>query len=467
MSKKNQSKPQLSPENYIRQKARNLPVYECLVNSNWELSKMVTVIVARVHANGNITAGIYLVDLLCLGIKDTTYMFNVPMLEYKDQINKMENLQSIPVSYELAHNIVFAGLDYASELGLNPRKEFTSLTRYILEEDTEEVELMDIECGRNGRPFYMQGQFDSEQMVKQVDAQLERAVGKGNYVLVRGSEVSKPTDKYDDADFEDEHDEFSELTYEEKKDLFFELVKSMEGKNKENHVKLSDLVISVFNELVNGDLVHDQFETYSENLSVNLMPIDEIPFELWGIEPGKQIITDKIADLFIEAYNLVNENTKKASKKVKELKKILGDIPAVRVLELMILQVDGKEEESIQMILDNQATFPDYPIFKIQLLLIKIEGFSIPEKLLNTMPDIQSLFGRTSLHEIEFMNYILALIALIDNEANASKLEALQWTIDELELPESIDASVYNEIMAIKFKLVIDHFSTKKEFFFE
>jgi len=237
----------------------------------------------------------------------------------------------------------------------------------------------------------------------------------------------------------------------------------MEGKNKENHVKLSDLVISVFNELLDDHRVHDLYETYSENLAVEILPIDEIPFELWGIEPGEQIITEEISNLFIESYYLVNENTKKAGKKVKELKKLLGDIPAVRLLELMILQLDGKEEESISVMLDNYATFPDYPLFKIQLLLVKMDGFSIPEKLLNTMPDIQNLFdNRTSLHEIEFMNYIFALIALIDNEASAEKLEALQWAVDELELPEHIDSSIYNEIMAIKFKLAIAYFSSKE-----
>jgi hypothetical protein len=79
MSKKNQSKQvqQLSPENYIRQKARNLPVFECLVNADWKVSKMASVSIARKHTNDNITAGLYLVDLNCLGVKDAHYLFNL------------------------------------------------------------------------------------------------------------------------------------------------------------------------------------------------------------------------------------------------------------------------------------------------------------------------------------------------------------------------------------------------------
>jgi hypothetical protein len=45
MAKKKQTQQvqQLSPENYIRQKARNLPVFECMINEDWEVSKMASV----------------------------------------------------------------------------------------------------------------------------------------------------------------------------------------------------------------------------------------------------------------------------------------------------------------------------------------------------------------------------------------------------------------------------------------
>ena len=59
MAKKKQTQQaqQLSPENYIRQKARNLPVFECMINEDWEVGKMASVSVARKHTNGNITLG--------------------------------------------------------------------------------------------------------------------------------------------------------------------------------------------------------------------------------------------------------------------------------------------------------------------------------------------------------------------------------------------------------------------------
>ena len=72
MTKKSKGKvlQMLSPENFIRNKARSLPIFECLVNADWEEGKLADMVVARQHTNGNITAGLYQVDLACLGVKD-------------------------------------------------------------------------------------------------------------------------------------------------------------------------------------------------------------------------------------------------------------------------------------------------------------------------------------------------------------------------------------------------------------
>jgi hypothetical protein len=45
---------QLSPENYIRTKARTLPIYKCLVTPNWQDMGMANVIVMRKHVNGKL-----------------------------------------------------------------------------------------------------------------------------------------------------------------------------------------------------------------------------------------------------------------------------------------------------------------------------------------------------------------------------------------------------------------------------
>ena len=176
----------LQPENYIRQRARTLPVYECWTNNDWKERRMANIMVARRHNNGNITMGMYLVDLICLGVKDANSKFNIPESEYREILehaNKTMKMEA--VSYILAHNIIFAAISFAEEFGFKPHKDFTELAQYVLEEDTEEIELMDIECGIDGKPEYIKGPHESETFATQIIAQLERTAGPGNYSFMK------------------------------------------------------------------------------------------------------------------------------------------------------------------------------------------------------------------------------------------------------------------------------------------
>lgn len=193
----------LSPKNYIRQKARNLPIYECSVNADWQEAGIAHINVARKHTNGNITMGLYLVDLNCLGVKEVHYYFNISNLEYKELVDKFKNhLDGDTVSYTLVHNIIFAALEYAEEFGFKPHPEFTSVAQYILEEDNDDVEFVDIECGMNGLPCYVRGPYDSEAQSKSIIAQLEKAAGPGNYDV-----IDERDEEFDDEEFDDYFDE--------------------------------------------------------------------------------------------------------------------------------------------------------------------------------------------------------------------------------------------------------------------
>lgn len=152
-NKKNSTTQQaLSPEKYIRTKARNLPVAECLVGDNWQEIGLTTVIVARRHTNGNYTTGSYLVDTFCLGIKSATYFFNIPANEYEEYKNHLSEYGGMhTVSYNEAHNLIFGSIAYAEELGINPCKEF-ELAQYLLEEDTDDIPLIEYEFGKDGKP---------------------------------------------------------------------------------------------------------------------------------------------------------------------------------------------------------------------------------------------------------------------------------------------------------------------------
>jgi hypothetical protein len=210
MAKKKKGKvvQMLSPKNYIRQKARTLPIYECRVNSDWQEAGIANINVARKHTNGNITMGLYLVDLKCLGVKDAHYYFNISNLEYEGLVDKFKDHLDVEiVSYNLVHNIIFAALEYAEEFGFKPHPEFTSVAQYILEEDNDDVELIDIECGMDGLPCYVKGPYDSETQSQSIIAQLEKTAGPGNYDVIDVEDEGFYDEDFDDEDFDDDFDE--------------------------------------------------------------------------------------------------------------------------------------------------------------------------------------------------------------------------------------------------------------------
>ena len=190
----------LSHENYIRQKSRNLPVGDCFINPDWEKCRMCQVLITRKHVTGCVTACMYLVDLSCLGVKDTMFKFNAPYEEVIEMFNRRDK-RLINISYELAHNIIFAALEFAEEYGFKPHKDFTSTTRYFLEEDNDDIPLIEIECGMYGKPCYTNTGFDSPAREREILAQLERTAGEGNYnfMLPGSPDMYRDEDeRYDD-----------------------------------------------------------------------------------------------------------------------------------------------------------------------------------------------------------------------------------------------------------------------------
>lgn len=204
MAKKKKGKviKMLSPENYIRRNARSLPVFECWVNKDWRESGIANIFVNRKHNNDNITIGMYLVDLKCLGIKDAGYKFNISSLEFLEILeSSKQNMEMETISYMLAHNIIFAGLEFADDFGFKPHKDFTSVAQYILEKDSDDIELIEIDCGIDNKPAFIRGPFDDDAKVTRIIAQLEKFAGPDNYIVIDDVRDGFDEDDDEDADF--------------------------------------------------------------------------------------------------------------------------------------------------------------------------------------------------------------------------------------------------------------------------
>ena len=163
-------------KNYVVKNGRNLPIYKCLISENGGL---VSCIIVRRLPNGNFTVGGYMVDKFCLGLKSTNCKIDMNMEDLEDYLDMMEgNLGGMEeCTYATVHNWVYGGIAYAEDLGFKPDKDF-ALSKFMLEDDTEDVELIEFEFGENGKPLFVEGPYDN---AKQILDTLNRNVGEGNY----------------------------------------------------------------------------------------------------------------------------------------------------------------------------------------------------------------------------------------------------------------------------------------------
>lgn len=168
-------------DNVIRtiRNARKYPVHECLINPSWKEGGLATILLSRKQRDGRIIFGVYLVDIFCLGLKNTYCNADFSLFEYeqdvRDHISQNEPLIDCPVP--LVHHLIYGALDYASKLGFKPQKDF-KMSRYILERKDKVEESIAIEFGKEGKPFYVAGPDDNVRLILR---KLERSVGEGNF----------------------------------------------------------------------------------------------------------------------------------------------------------------------------------------------------------------------------------------------------------------------------------------------
>jgi hypothetical protein len=270
-------KQQLSPEKYILTKARSLPIFKCLINQHWKEKGMANVVVMRSHVNGNVTVGYYLIDLFCLGIKDTHYQFNEPREEI---LEMMEGNGFMEIEYNLAHNIVYAGHDYAYEFDIHPHKDFT-VTKFILEEDNDNIELIEVHTGdEQGNPYLM---VSSTYLAGPILQKLKQHAGEGNYTyVIEGTVADEEGDDFDEdgeleplSEMEDGVLDLDNIMPYENKDLLQEL----ERKNRcieDLSVIVMELAMRRFMEMPEFDeLSNDNIEASPEYV------LYENTFENW------------------------------------------------------------------------------------------------------------------------------------------------------------------------------------------
>jgi len=179
----------LSAKTKIRD-ARQYPLHECLINPSWEEDGLARVAVSRRQPDGNLLFGVYLVDTLCLGLKNTLCNTDFSPSRYRTELVESVYRDDDPVqcSADMAHQIIYGAIAFAREFGFLPHRDF-ELSQYVLDKPDNFERTTEIEFGRDGKPLFIAGPDDN---VPRILRQLESTAGHEQFDYIYGADSAVP-----------------------------------------------------------------------------------------------------------------------------------------------------------------------------------------------------------------------------------------------------------------------------------
>ena len=140
------------------------------------------VIIARFKAKGQrVQAGVFLVDVFCLGAKLAVYE-DCDRQDYRSRIRDHYQSRFPMVSVEpcCARKLVEQAVQYARSLGLAPHLDYKKAARAFGGVQAAQC-AQQFTFGCNGKPFYRRGPRETEAQALRLVRHLERCCGPGNY----------------------------------------------------------------------------------------------------------------------------------------------------------------------------------------------------------------------------------------------------------------------------------------------
>ena len=167
----------------LSKKATEFKVEQCLINDDWQESGLAQIVLVRQMPNLKYLMGIYLVDIFCLGLKDSFLRVNFKQEDVVQFIHRVPQ-QLIEISYEDVRSVVLGAIEYASQWRFEPNQGW-SQTRYLVEFDRAYEKKFTF--GKEGKPLYVQGPHDN---VVEIMGKLGSSIKEGEAHFMVGGEAN-------------------------------------------------------------------------------------------------------------------------------------------------------------------------------------------------------------------------------------------------------------------------------------
>jgi hypothetical protein len=173
--------------NLAMRQAFNDPIYEC-----WESKQLFkqdsdvgigSVIITRRSGNGDILTGVFLIDVYCLGIKNS-FVRLLSEEKYREMLEHMGGQEGLKFIHpSCAKKLIEQAGKYAGELGFSPDKDYRQAKKIFGDIDSAACP-RSFTLGKDGKPLYVAGPYDKPRFVKNVLEKLEKKCGPDGYHYV-------------------------------------------------------------------------------------------------------------------------------------------------------------------------------------------------------------------------------------------------------------------------------------------
>jgi len=163
--------------------------YEAYITKGWRDTGLSNVLVARIDDDDYVTAGGFLVDHLCLGVKDAFYVEDLTEDELREMIEERfpdGELERMHPAW--AKKFVEGAVAYAESFGFAPHRDYRKAKRVLGGIDAS-VCTETFTYGEKGRPHYMQGGMDDDERTERVLGMLDSRLGPDGFSFTSRAEM--------------------------------------------------------------------------------------------------------------------------------------------------------------------------------------------------------------------------------------------------------------------------------------
>ena len=157
------------------------PIMECIMGETLQSQGLGPVIIARRVSTGEIVLSNFLVDRYCLGVKDCFAQFVYPS-QYQKMLDGMKerDMDFTRIDAPSARRLVEDAVAFAARYDFTPHPDYRTAKLIFGDIDASAGRQL-VEMGRDGKPFYISGPFESERGSMEILSKLGAARGQGGF----------------------------------------------------------------------------------------------------------------------------------------------------------------------------------------------------------------------------------------------------------------------------------------------